>query len=151
MPLQSIKKTYEILAGLKRYLNEYTLIKEREAIEVKLFEEYLIFGQIMGIANKVAKREEFIPNYGMTLLTLSLNNGKGVLKGDLIESGATAFNITFDYTFDKVYQTINVSNVAGGTSSVYLASNSFDVNLDDLSVRVKLFTGYSADYITLKY
>lgn len=43
------------LAGLKRYLNEYTLIKEREAIEVHLFEEYLIFAQIMGIAKKVAK------------------------------------------------------------------------------------------------
>lgn len=43
------------LAGLKRYLNEYTLIKEREAIEVQLFEEYLIFAQIMGIAKKVAK------------------------------------------------------------------------------------------------
>lgn len=44
------------LAGLKRYLNEYTLIKEREAIEVQLFEEYLIFAQIMGIAEKVAKQ-----------------------------------------------------------------------------------------------
>ena len=44
------------LAGLKRYLNEYTLIKQREAIEVKLFEEYLIFAQIMGIAQKVAKQ-----------------------------------------------------------------------------------------------
>lgn len=44
------------LAGLKRYLNEYTLIKEREAIEVQLFEEYLIFAQIMGIAQKVAKQ-----------------------------------------------------------------------------------------------
>jgi len=43
------------LAGLKRYLNEYTLIKDREAIEVQLFEEYLIFAQIMGIARKVAK------------------------------------------------------------------------------------------------
>lgn len=43
------------LAGLKRYLNEYTLIKEREAVEVQLFEEYLIFAQIMGIAQKVAK------------------------------------------------------------------------------------------------
>lgn len=42
------------LAGLKRYLNEYTLIKERQAIEVQLFEEYLIFAQIMGIAKKVA-------------------------------------------------------------------------------------------------
>lgn len=44
------------LAGLKKYLNEYTLIKEREAIEVKLFEEYLIFAQIMGIAKKVAQQ-----------------------------------------------------------------------------------------------
>lgn len=44
------------LAGLKRYLNEYTLIKEREVIEVQLFEEYLIFAQIMGIAEKVAKQ-----------------------------------------------------------------------------------------------
>lgn len=43
------------LAGLKKYLNEYTLIKDREAIEVQLFEEYLIFAQIMGIAKKVAK------------------------------------------------------------------------------------------------
>ena len=43
------------LAGLKRYLNEYTLIKERQAIEVQLFEEYLIYAQIMGIAKKVAK------------------------------------------------------------------------------------------------
>lgn len=44
------------LAGLKRYLNEYTLIKDREAIEVELFEEYLIYAQIMGIAKKVAKQ-----------------------------------------------------------------------------------------------
>ena len=43
------------LAGLKRYLNEYTLIKDREAVEVQLFEEYLIYAQIMGIAKKVAK------------------------------------------------------------------------------------------------
>ena len=44
------------LAGLKRYLNEYTLIKQREAIEVQLFEEYLIFAQVIGIAQKVAKQ-----------------------------------------------------------------------------------------------
>lgn len=44
------------LAGLKRYLNEYTLIREREAVEVQLFEEYMIFAQIIGIARKVAKQ-----------------------------------------------------------------------------------------------
>lgn len=43
------------IAGLKRYLKEYTLIKDREPIEVKLFEEYLIYAQMMGIAKKVSK------------------------------------------------------------------------------------------------
>lgn len=43
------------LAGLKRYLNEYTLIQEREPMAVTLFEDYLIFAQIFGIAKKVAK------------------------------------------------------------------------------------------------
>jgi len=44
------------LAGLKRYLKENTLIKDRESIEVNLFEEYMIFAQIMGISEKVAKQ-----------------------------------------------------------------------------------------------
>lgn len=49
-------KQYAIeLAGLKRYLKDFTLVKEREAVEVQLFEEYLIFAQLMGIAEKVAK------------------------------------------------------------------------------------------------
>ena len=43
------------LYGLKKYLMDYTLIKERESIEVELFEEYLIYAQIMGISKKVAK------------------------------------------------------------------------------------------------
>ena len=43
------------LAGLKKYLKEYTLIKEREAIEVQLFENYLVYAQLMGIAKEVAK------------------------------------------------------------------------------------------------
>lgn len=43
------------LAGLKKYLKDYTLIADREPIEVTLFEEYLIYAQLFGIAKKVAK------------------------------------------------------------------------------------------------
>lgn len=50
-----LKKEAIELAGLKKYLKEYTLIKDREAIEVVIFEEYLIYAQIMGIAKEVAK------------------------------------------------------------------------------------------------
>lgn len=56
------------LAGLKKFLKEFTLIKEREPIEVNLFEDYLIFAQILGIAKKVATQfkklyPEIIENY----------------------------------------------------------------------------------------
>lgn len=44
------------IAGLKKYLLDYTLIAEREAIEVNLFEYYLIYAQMLGIAKKVAKQ-----------------------------------------------------------------------------------------------
>lgn len=44
------------MAGLKKYLKEFTLIKEKEPIEVKLWDEYLMYAQIFGIAEKVAKQ-----------------------------------------------------------------------------------------------
>ena len=53
---EELRVEAEQLAGLKRYLEDYTLINEREALEVHMFEEYLIFAQIMGIAKKVAKQ-----------------------------------------------------------------------------------------------
>jgi len=43
------------MAGLKKFLNEFSNIKERESIEVNLWEEYLMYAQIFGIAEKVAK------------------------------------------------------------------------------------------------
>ena len=51
----SLTKDAMELAGLKRFLKEYTLIKERKPIEVKMFEEYLIYAQIFGIAKEVQK------------------------------------------------------------------------------------------------
>lgn len=44
------------MAGLKKFLKEFTLIKERQPIEVKLWNEYLMYAQIFGIANQVAKQ-----------------------------------------------------------------------------------------------
>ena len=42
------------LAGLKKYLLEFASMDTKEAIEVKLWKEYLMFAQIFGIAGKVA-------------------------------------------------------------------------------------------------
>ena len=44
------------LEGLKNFLNDFTLSKERYAEEVKLWKEYLVYAQFHGIADKVARQ-----------------------------------------------------------------------------------------------
>ena len=44
------------LYGLKKYLQEFSDMKNKEAFEVKLWDEYLMFAYIFGMADKVAKQ-----------------------------------------------------------------------------------------------
>ena len=51
------------LCGLKKFLNEFTNIKDKTAIEVKLLNKYLMYAQMFGIAKKVAKEfKELYPD-----------------------------------------------------------------------------------------
>ena len=43
------------LFGFKKYLQDYTLIKDRAPNEVQLWDEYLVFASLFGIADQVAK------------------------------------------------------------------------------------------------
>lgn len=44
------------LLGFKKFLSDFTLIDERETVEVTLWKEYLVFGALYGMAEKVAKQ-----------------------------------------------------------------------------------------------
>ena len=44
------------LYGLKKYLEEFSNMKTKEVMEVKLWDEYLMFAYLFGIADKVAKQ-----------------------------------------------------------------------------------------------
>lgn len=46
----------EQMAGLKKFLKEFTMINQREPIEVQLWNEYLMYAQIFGMANEVASQ-----------------------------------------------------------------------------------------------
>lgn len=46
------------LKGLKKFLNDFSVVSKREPIEVNLWKEYLIYAQLFGIADKVAKAFE---------------------------------------------------------------------------------------------
>lgn len=69
----SMKEEAIKLKGLKNFLEEFSRIDDKEAIEVNIWEYYLIYAQILGIADKVAKQfkklyPEIIdnPEYGYT-------------------------------------------------------------------------------------
>lgn len=50
--------------GFKRYLEDFTLLRERAAFEVSLWDEYLVFAQMFGIADKVAEQfKQLYPAY----------------------------------------------------------------------------------------
>jgi uncharacterized membrane protein YgcG len=50
--------------GFKKYLNDFTIINEREAREVELWDHYLIFAQLFGIAQRVAEQfRHLYPEY----------------------------------------------------------------------------------------
>ena len=44
------------VAGLKKFFKEFDNMTDKEAIDVKLWEEYLMYAQIFGVAEKVAKQ-----------------------------------------------------------------------------------------------
>lgn len=52
----SIREEMEHVIGLKKFLEDMSSIDEKEVIEVKLWEEYLIFASILGIADKVQEQ-----------------------------------------------------------------------------------------------
>lgn len=50
--------------GFKKYLLDFTIINEREAREVVLWNDYLVFAQLFGIADKVAEQfKQLYPDY----------------------------------------------------------------------------------------
>lgn len=59
-----LKEEATKLLGLKKFLLEYSMIDHRTAIEVQLWEEYLIFAGLLGIADKVSEQfSKLYPDY----------------------------------------------------------------------------------------
>lgn len=50
------KELAKKLLGLKGFLKDYSLIDEKKHIEVKIWEQYLIYAQLLGITKKVNKQ-----------------------------------------------------------------------------------------------
>lgn len=60
----TIYKDSTELYGLRKFLEEFSRMKEKETLEVKVWDEYLMFAYLFGIADKVAKQlKNLYPEY----------------------------------------------------------------------------------------
>ncbi len=56
IPNETIREEAIKLAGLKKYFKKFTLIENKNIDQVKIWEEYLIFATLLGVAKKVNKK-----------------------------------------------------------------------------------------------
>lgn len=101
----SMMQEAEQMAGLKKYLKEFTLIKEREPIEVSLWNEYLMYAQIFGMADEVAS--QFKKLYPEVIT-------------DMDSMGYTYDDILFIHMIS--YNGIKSANAASSSASSYSSS-----------------------------
>jgi len=68
------------LLGLRKFLEDFTLVREREVIETGLWKEYLVYAALFGIADKVAKQlEDIDPNLFKETFKYDYNTFSSVL------------------------------------------------------------------------
>lgn len=79
------------LAGLKRFLIDFSNIENRESIQVHLWDEYLIYAQMFGIADKVEiEFSEIYPDY---MEAICLDYMKVAMVGSVVLSLHLSANI----------------------------------------------------------
>lgn len=98
--------------GLKRYMEDFSQMEEKSVPELILWEEYLIFATVFGIADKVLAQikvkypemadETYLRNHGYTYLYLMNYSGNNA-----------SFINTIDKGINFAYQTINYSSGSG--------------------------------------
>ncbi|MBP5796547.1 MAG: DUF2207 domain-containing protein [Bacteroidales bacterium] len=80
------------LYGFRRFLQEFTLIGERSTPEVSLWQDYMVFGALFGIADKVGKElkeinptlyEQLVPMGSATVTTLDTWNLSNMLSRNI--------------------------------------------------------------------
>ena len=97
---ETIYEDAKKLCGLKKYLKDFTLINQKEVKEVYLWEEYLMFAQMFGIAKTVIKQfkdiyPEYINNLGYDFDTIILINNfstRSISKAESARSKAQSYS-----------------------------------------------------------
>lgn len=92
----------EMWKGLKKYMEDFSLLKEREVPELVLWEKYLVFATAFGIAGKVLKQLKMVyPNIDQT---------------DMMNTSAYMY-FMYHSDFDTSFSSAISSSIASATMS----------------------------------
>ena len=101
--------------GFKRYLEEFTIINEREAREVQLWDEYLVFAQLFGIADKVAEQfKQIYPDYFRQVATQMGYSNMDMYDVILITHMANRYSSAMNTGYRAGYNAAHASTYSGG-------------------------------------
>ena len=99
------------MAGLKRYMEEFSLLKEKEVPHLVLWEKYLVFATVYGIADKVIKQ--------LKIVYPEITNIDDYTYMNLVYNTAftTSFINSLDESITNVYSSANASYYNSTSSS----------------------------------
>lgn len=111
----------ELLKGLKRYLEDYSMIDDKTVPEIAIWEKYLVLATVFGISDKVIKQlkikypemltEEYVSTHNATFLYMMIVNRNFNFVHSLDNS------VQHIYTSGATYNMSSGSGYGGGFSS----------------------------------
>lgn len=109
------KEQYKNTFGFKQYLKDFTIINEREAREVTLWDSYLILASVYGIADEVEKQfEKLVPNFMFAQDNSNLSSSVPVYQYVML---ANSFNRSASSGYSAAQQARRSSGGGGFSSS----------------------------------
>lgn len=102
--------TKEQWKGLKKYMEDFSLLKEREVPELVIWEKYLVYATVMGIADKVIKQLKIVyPDFE------EMTNSIGTY---------TCMNVMMHTDFSSSFSSAISSSITSATASSSYSSGS---------------------------
>lgn len=119
----SIKEEAIKLKGFIKYLNDFSSISEKEYIDVKLWDEYLIFAELFGVADKVRKEfKKLYPNIE-DIDKVAMLDKIGIFESVISDISSACINGAKS-GYNKYYISSTFNRISGSGGHDYSGSNS---------------------------
>ncbi len=107
----------EMWKGLKKYMEDFSMLKEREIPEIAIWEHFLVYATAFGIADKVIKQLKIVyKEFGRSLYLDDSSYGYiyFLANNDFSSSFTNTISSTFSSTYEAGYSSLHSSGSGGG-------------------------------------